>query len=47
VTEIISKENFEKFFHFMIMFALCFAMGKAHVWETFPKCRARLTYSLV
>jgi hypothetical protein len=31
---------------FMINFASCFATGKAHRWETFPKCRAGLSYCL-
>jgi hypothetical protein len=31
----------------MIIFALCFAMGEAHMWCTFSKCKARLDYYLI
>ncbi len=33
-------------FKFMIMFALCFTMGKVHRRGTFPKCRAELGWLL-
>jgi hypothetical protein len=32
---------------FMINFASCFRIGKAHGWGTFPKCRCALRYCLV
>jgi len=31
----------------MINFASFFTIGKAHGWGTFPKCGARLSYSLI
>jgi hypothetical protein len=31
----------------MINFASLFIIGKAHWWETLPKCGARLSYHLV
>jgi hypothetical protein len=32
---------------FMINFASCFMLGKAHGWGTFPKCEVGLAYHLV
>jgi hypothetical protein len=34
-------------FRFMIIFTLCFMMGKAHDWGTFLKCKVQPNYHLV